>query len=97
MPKFKPQVFALVLAAFVAGSVLPAPPAALAAAQTTCPVMGGNINKSLYADYQGQRIYFCCRGCDAEFKKDPAKYLKKMEDMGVTPEAVPPAKGNAGK
>ena len=79
-----------------AGSVLCLPPApAQAKAQTTCPVLGGNIDKNVYADYQGKRIYFCCKGCDVEFKKNPEKYLKKLEDEGVTPEAAPP--GEAGK
>ncbi|MGA8573543.1 MAG: YHS domain-containing protein [Desulfobaccales bacterium] len=45
---------------------------------------GGDINKKVYVDYQGKRIYFCCSGCPAEFKKDPEKYLKKMEAQGVT-------------
>ena len=25
--------------------------------QTVCPVLGGKINKDVYTDYQGQRIY----------------------------------------
>jgi len=33
------------------------------------PGHGGNINKNIYTDYQGKRIYFCCAGCDQEFKK----------------------------
>ena len=52
--------------------------------QTTCPVMGGLINKSIYADYQGSRVYFCCPPCLREFKKDPDKYVKKMKEQGVT-------------
>jgi YHS domain-containing protein len=52
--------------------------------QTTCPVMGGKINRKLYADVDGKRIYVCCRGCIAAIKKDPAKYIKKLEDQGVT-------------
>ena len=51
--------------------------------QTTCPVMEGTVNKNIYTDYQGKRIYFCCAGCDQEFKKDPGKYLKKLEAEGV--------------
>ena len=31
--------------------------------QFTCPVMGGPINKKLYYDYKGYRIYVCCQGC----------------------------------
>jgi YHS domain-containing protein len=60
--------------------------------QTTCPVLGGKVDKQVYVDYKGQRIYFCCKGCDAEFRKDPEKYLKKMEEQGVTPEKTPAGK-----
>jgi YHS domain-containing protein len=61
--------------------------------QTTCPVMGGKINKSIYADYEGKRVYFCCAGCPATFKKDPAKYVKKLEDAGVTLDKTPAPEG----
>lgn len=63
--------------------------------QTTCPVEGGKINKKMFADHDGKRVYFCCGGCDSAFKKDPAKYLKKLEDAGVTPEPVPVAADKA--
>ena len=56
--------------------------------QTTCPMMGGKINKELYVDYQGQRIYFCCKGCPEMFKKDPEKYMKKIADSKVLLESV---------
>jgi len=60
-----------------------------AAPQTNCPVLGGKINEKIFVDYQGKRIYFCCSGCIDEFKKDPEKYLKKMEAEGVTPAKKP--------
>jgi YHS domain-containing protein len=56
--------------------------------QTTCPVMGGKIDKKVFADYDGKRVYFCCPGCIETFKKDPAKYLKKMQEAGEEPEVV---------
>ena len=59
--------------------------------QTVCPVLGGNIDKKVYVDYQGKRIYFCCQGCEAEFKKDPEKYMKKIQDQGITLEKAPEA------
>lgn len=59
-----------------------------AAAQTTCPVMGGTINKELYADHNGERVYFCCMMCPPEFAKDPEKYINKMKEMGQEPEKV---------
>jgi hypothetical protein len=58
------------------------------APQTTCPVMGGAINKKQYVDYQGKRIYVCCPGCIAELKADPEKYIKKLEDMGQSVEVL---------
>ena len=51
--------------------------------QTICPIMGGKINKALFADHDGKRVYFCCAGCQEPFKKDPAKYIKQMEDKGI--------------
>jgi YHS domain-containing protein len=46
--------------------------------------MGGKIVKTTYADHEGMRVYFCCPGCIDTFKKDPEKYIKKLEDAGVT-------------
>jgi len=97
MPKPKKFVLLTVMMLFAAGSVMVTHLPAEAKSQTTCPVMGGNIDKNIYADYQGKRIYFCCKGCDEEFKKNPEKYLKKLEVEGVTPEAAPKAKNKASK
>jgi YHS domain-containing protein len=52
--------------------------------QKTCPVMGGKINKDLYVDHDGKRVYVCCKGCIGAVQKDPEKYIKKLEDDGVT-------------
>jgi YHS domain-containing protein len=62
---------------------------AMAASQETCPVQAGKIDKKSYADYKGKRVYFCCAGCEETFKKDPDKYIKKLEDSGVTLESSP--------
>ena len=64
--------------------------------QTECPIMGGKIDRSIYADYEGKRVYFCCDACPADFKKDPAKYIKAMEDAGIVlekPQATCPVMG----
>ena len=58
--------------------------AATISPQTTCPVMGGAINKDLYVDYDGKRIYACCAGCIGAIKKDPAKYVRQLEAKGIT-------------
>ena len=76
-------ILALVLAFSVAGAGWAAPPPLMdqplsGKSQIACPVQGGKINKELYTDYQGQRIYFCCAECIPIFKKNPEAYLKKM-------------------
>jgi YHS domain-containing protein len=56
--------------------------------QTACPVGGRDIDKGLFLDYQGQRIYFCCAGCPAKFKADPEKYFARIAEAGVVLENV---------
>ena len=51
--------------------------------QTVCPIMGGKIDKKVFTDHDGKRVFFCCPGCIAKFKKDAAKYIKQMEDKGI--------------
>ena len=77
--------------------VLAGPVLAQGKPQTKCPVLGGDIDKTNYVDYKGQRVYFCCKGCDEEFKKNPEKYLEKMKTEGVTPEKTPAGAGKTGK
>ena len=57
--------------------------------QTLCPVLGGNVDKKVYIDYQGKRIYFCCQGCDATFKQNPEKFMKEAQEKGITFEKCP--------
>lgn len=60
--------------------------------QTKCPVMGGEIDKALFVDYEGKRIYVCCDGCIGKIKKDPAKYVKQLEAEGITLDKAEPTK-----
>ncbi len=46
--------------------------------QTTCPVMGAKINKNIFVEHKGQKVYFCCGGCEGKFKADPEKYISKL-------------------
>lgn len=46
--------------------------------QTTCPIMGKPIDKSVSVEYQGQKVYFCCQGCIEKFKAEPEKYTKDL-------------------
>ncbi|TFG37596.1 MAG: YHS domain-containing protein [Desulfobacterales bacterium] len=56
--------------------------------QTICPVEGGKIDKNVYVDYQGKRVYFCCADCKAKFNADSAKYVKQMEDKAIVLEKI---------
>ncbi|MBN2290514.1 MAG: YHS domain-containing protein [Candidatus Glassbacteria bacterium] len=51
--------------------------------QTLCPVMGNEVNRQVFADYGGKRVYFCCEDCREKFEAEPEKYLKKLKDQGV--------------
>jgi YHS domain-containing protein len=54
-----------------------------AAKPMTCAVMPANkvsvaaaTKAKMFADYKGNRYFFCCDGCPQMFKKSPAKYAK---------------------
>ena len=57
--------------------------------QTTCPVMGGKINKNMYVDVKGYRIYICCAGCNKAIKANPDKFIEKMKKDGVALKKIP--------
>jgi len=46
--------------------------------QAICPVMGGAINKDIFTEYKGKKVYFCCAGCKEKFEKEPENYLAKL-------------------
>lgn len=70
-------------------------------AQKLCPVTGDPINPNIFVDYDGRRIYFCCDMCPAQFKKEPEKFLKKLDEQmalgagAKATEAAAPAPGQA--
>ncbi len=49
-----------------------------------CPVTGDKIDEKSKASYtyKGKVYDFCCPMCIDEFKKDPQKYIKKIEKQG---------------
>ncbi|NLF40618.1 YHS domain-containing protein [bacterium] len=54
---------------------------------TICPVMGTKIpftaeGSKSFIVHEGIRYEFCCPGCDATFKEDPAKCLAKLPNNG---------------
>jgi YHS domain-containing protein len=46
--------------------------------QTLCPVTGDKIDKNIFVEYKGKKVYFCCKMCVAPFNKDPEKYISKL-------------------
>jgi YHS domain-containing protein len=57
--------------------------------QKACPSGCQHIEKSVYRDHDGKRIYFCGEGCAAKFDKDPESYIKTLESQGVALEDAP--------
>jgi hypothetical protein len=84
----KKLTVSLLTAAFLAG------PLTLLAGETnkpkakpypldTCAVSGeklGGMGDPYVFVHEGQEIKLCCKGCLKDFKKEPAKYLKKVAE-----------------
>ena len=43
----------------------------------------GGMGKPVVLNYEDREIKFCCPNCVASFKKDPAKYLKKLDEAAA--------------
>jgi len=46
--------------------------------QKTCPIMGQPINKAVFVEHEGKKVYFCCKGCEDKFKANPELYVKDL-------------------
>ena len=55
-----------------------------------CPVGGEKIDDKMKAtyEYEGKIYNFCCAMCIDDFKKDPQKYIKKIEEEKAREAAV---------
>ncbi len=52
--------------------------------QTKCPVMNEEIDPASFSVLPtGQKIYYCCDGCNEKLVKNPAKYAAKLASQGV--------------
>ena len=45
-----------------------------------CPVSGDDVDKEITETYKGRTIAFCCKDCVKDFKKDPDKFVKKLDE-----------------
>jgi YHS domain-containing protein len=91
MKTLKPLIISVLLAAFAAAPL--ASRAADADAKTgkdakpyplkTCVVSGetlGEMGKPYVFTHEGREVQLCCKNCLKDFNKEPAKYLKKLDD-----------------
>jgi YHS domain-containing protein len=56
----------------------------------TCVVSGdklGEMGNPVDYVHEGRLVRFCCSGCIAKFKKDPAQYLKMIDDAAAKAKA----------
>jgi len=61
-------------------------PPSIAPTNATCPVRTGTpVDPSVYTDWHGRRIGFCCTRCRAIFLADPEAYAASVEEL-VPPE-----------
>jgi len=38
----------------------------------------GAIDKNIFVEYEGKKVYFCCAGCKDKFEAELEKYLAKL-------------------
>lgn len=44
-----------------------------------CPVTAGEpVEENIFLDYEGERIYFCCKKCRRDFMSNPEMYLASL-------------------
>ncbi|MHC4380784.1 MAG: hypothetical protein ACYSU1_06820 [Planctomycetota bacterium] len=58
-------------------------------AQTTCPISGEELeDKDTYVDYEGHRIYVCCKKCKKKTTADPERVAFAMYADGIALENI---------
>lgn len=57
--------------------------------QTMDAFSGKPINRTIFTDHEGKRIYFCCDQSRFTFRSDPQKYLDEFAKQGVSLENTP--------
>lgn len=40
----------------------------------------GSMGKPYVLKHEGTEVQLCCKSCEKDFKKSPAKFVKKIED-----------------
>lgn len=69
--------------------VVAEPPSDIGLANPTCPVMEGEaVDPEVYTEYEGRRVYLCCKKCLRAFTENPAKYVGRLPQFGPEGSAV---------
>lgn len=56
----------------------------------------GEMGKPFVFEYKGQEIKLCCKSCKKDFDKDPAKFIKRMDELVKKAAAKPAQPGHEG-
>src|SRR2546421_13124332 len=88
MKTLKPFIEAVLLASFAAAPLtgFPKDKDAKPYPLTTCVVSGeklGEMGKPYKFTHEGREVQLCCKSCLKDFKKDPAKYVKKIDEAAA--------------
>ena len=62
---------------------------AVARLQTHCPVMNFPIDRSLFHDHDGWRIYVCCAGCLEDVRERADEMIREHAARGIVFERTP--------
>ena len=57
--------------------------------QSLCPVSGEKVDRSVWADYQGKRIYLHCELAKKSFLEKPETFYKKLIEEHVALDDIP--------
>jgi hypothetical protein len=63
----------------------------------TCVVSGedlGSMGNPVVIVHDGREVKFCCKSCVKQFKKDPEKYLKKLDEAAPDATTQPSHEGH---
>jgi hypothetical protein len=56
--------------------------------QESCPIMGEPINKKLFVEKDGKRIYVCCPGCTTKVRENFLVAESKLASLGEAVEKI---------
>jgi YHS domain-containing protein len=56
--------------------------------QKVCPIRKEKIDPTSFVEFQGQRIYFCCQGCDKKFLNNSEVYFSEMKARGEVTDSI---------